>query len=203
MKTALVLATLLLALTACGDDGGSTATDPRPDRPTDVPAAPGSVTTRGIATVMDTGSPELCLGPVAESWPPQCGGPPIEGWDWADHRGMFESQQDTRWGEFVVAGTWDGATFTFESAVPAALYDPAVEEPAAHPTPTVAHSRQELEAIAEEVGRDLPGAHGAYAQDGHVLVDVTYDDGALQAWVDQEYGEGVVAVAPMLVDVES
>ena len=27
--------------------------------------------------------PELCLGGVLESLPPQCGGPDVIGWDWA------------------------------------------------------------------------------------------------------------------------
>ena len=31
-----------------------------------------------------------CLGPIAESYPPQCRGLPVEGWDWADHRGDFD-----------------------------------------------------------------------------------------------------------------
>jgi hypothetical protein len=202
MRTALALAALLL-VAACGSDDGTTATDPGSGRPTEVPAAPGQVTTRHIVTVMDTGTPELCLGPVAESWPPQCSGPPIEGWDWGEHHGMFDRQQDVRWGQFVVTGTWDGTTFGYRSAVPAALHDPATPEPTILPEPAVEHSPDELETIAEEVGRDLPGAQGAYAQDRHVLVDVTYDDGSLQAWVDEEYGEAVVVVSSMLVDEAS
>jgi hypothetical protein len=35
--------------------------------------------------------------------------------------------------------------------------------------------------------------------DGHVLVDVVHDDGSLQAWCDEEYGEGVVLVTSALV----
>ena len=208
MKTALALAALLL-LAACGGQDATTASDTstgsgRPTEvPTDVPAAPGTVTTRTLVTVLDTGSPELCLGPVAESWPPQCGGPPIDGWDWADLNGAFERQQGVRWGQFLVTGTWDGERFGYEGAIPAALYDTVADDGAgpALPEPAVEHTQAELEAIAREVG-DLPGAQGAYAQDGHVLVDVTYDDGSLQAWVDQEHGEGVVVVTSMLVDAE-
>jgi hypothetical protein len=207
MRTALALAAvLLLTLAACGSDDGTTATDPAGspgEMPTAVPAAPGQVTTRGIVTVMDTGEPELCLGPVAESWPPQCGGPPIDGWRWGDHDGVFERQQGIRWGQFVVTGTWDGTRFGYEDAVPAALHDPPVEAPPASPAPAVEHTQEELDAIAEAVGRDLPGAQGAYAQDGHVLVDVTYDDGSLQAWADETYGEHVVVVTPMLVDADA
>ena len=34
-------------------------------------------------TVMDVGGRvELCLGPIAESYPPQCRGIPVEGWSW-------------------------------------------------------------------------------------------------------------------------
>ena len=51
-------------------------------------------------------------------------------------------------------------------------------------------------------GRDLPGAQGAYGADGHVLVDVTYDDGSLQAWADEEYGENVVIVTSALVPLD-
>lgn len=203
MRTALALAALLL-VAACGTDEGTdggTATDPGSGRPTEVPAAPGQVTTRDLVTVMDTGAPELCLGPVAESWPPQCSGPAIEGWDWGEQNGVFEQQQGVRWGQFVVTGTWDGERFGYEGAIPAALYDPPVDGAApALPTPAVEHTQEELEAIAGEVGRDLPGAQGAHAQDGHVLVDVTYDDGSLQAWADEEYGADVVVVTSMLVE---
>lgn len=200
-----MLAALLLAgglLAGCGEQGADTATDPAASpaaMPTAIPAAAGPVTTRTLATVMDTGSPELCLGPVAESWPPQCGGPPIAGWAWADHRGTFEHQGTIRWGQFSVTGTWDGATFTYRGAIPAALYDPAAPETPTYPEPAVVHSDRELEDIAAQVG-DLPGAQGAYADADHVLVDVVYDDGSLQAWVDDTYGEDVVVVTSALVD---
>lgn len=201
MKTLLALAALLV-LTACGTADGTTASDPSGAMPTEVPAAEGPVTTRGIITVMDTGTPELCLGPIAESWPPQCGGPAIVGWRWADHDGVFERQQDVRWGQFVVTGTWDGATLTYESAIAGALYDAMPEEPATPSEPGERLSQAELDRIAEEVG-ELPGAQGASSVGGHVVVDVTYDDGSLQAWVDQEYGEHVVVVTSMLVDAEA
>jgi hypothetical protein len=213
MTTALrtpLLATLLLALpllAACGDDTGTstgTATDPggpSASRPTAVPAAEGEVRSRDLATVMDTGSVELCLGPVAESYPPQCGGPAITHWDWADQRGMFEQQGDVRWGTFAVRGTWDGTSFTLSEAVPGALYDPMVPAPSTTPTPGRAYADAELEAMSEDLG-DLPGAQGAYAQDGHVLVDVLYDDGSIQDWADDAYGDDVVLVTSALVDVD-
>jgi len=212
MRTLLAALTLLLAaplLTACGDDGDTTATDPggtpagTTGMPTEIPAAPGTVHTNGLATVLDRGAgaggPQLCLGPVAESWPPQCSGQPIQGWDWADEQGVFEHQQRIRWGQFAVTGTWDGATFGYHDAIAAALYDPMPTETVTYPDPAVVHTAAELEDIAGEVA-DLPGAQGVYVDAGHVLVDVVYDDGTLQAWADRAYGKAVVVVRSALVD---
>jgi hypothetical protein len=206
MRTLLAAVVLLLGapfLAACGDEGATTATDPGSSpgssMPTEIPAAPGTVHTNGLVTVMDTGDPELCLGPVAESWPPQCGGPPVDGWDWADHHGVFERQQQVRWGQFAVTGTWDGTRFGYHDAIPAALYDAMPGETVSYPAPAVEHTAAELEDIAGEVG-DLPGAQGAYVDAGHVLVDVVYDDGSLQSWADRAYGKGVVVVRSALID---
>lgn len=210
MRT-LLAALTMLALAACGSESGTTATDPAgsdgndtmPVRvPASVPAADGPVRTRSLATVMDTGEPELCLGAVAESYPPQCGGLPIAGWDWRDHDGVFDRVGDVRWGMFAVTGTFDGTTFTVSDAIPAARYDPATTEEPDYPAPGDHYTDAELQGIAETVGQDLPGAQGAYGADGHVLVDVTYDDGSLQAWADEQYGENVVIVVSALVDVD-
>ena len=200
MRTVLAAAALLLTvpLAACGSDGDVTATDSFASRPTEVPSASGPVTTDGIVTVMDTGSPEVCLGPVAESYPPQCSGPALVGWDWAEHQQVFETQGDVRWGSFVLTGTWDGTSLTPTDAIPAALYDPARAEEPTYPEPAKQLSDAELEQVRGEV-EDLPGAQGAYADGTRVLVDVTYDDGSLQDWADEAYGAGVVVVHSMLV----
>lgn len=210
MKTALVALCLAVPLLAScgGDDPADTATDPGGsglERPSEVPAAPGKVRSANLATVMDTGpldsgTVELCLGPVAESYPPQCGGPAITNWQWSDRAGMFEQQGEVRWGTFAVTGTWDGTSFTLDEAIPGALYDPMFEEPAPLPEPAEDYTPAELETIAEDVG-SLPGAQGSYADDGHVLVDVLYDDGSFQDWADEEYGDHVVAVSSALVDL--
>ena len=202
---------LILTATACGgsDAGDDVATDPGgsagPQPPTAVPAAPGDVRSRNLVTVMDQDAGddlvELCLGPIAESYPPQCGGPAITNWDWKSTDGMFEQQGDVRWGTFAVTGTWDGAAFTVREAIPAALYDPMPEEPPVYPEPSVAHTDEELAAFAEEL-MEIPGVQGAYGADGHVLVDVTYDNGSYQDYADEAYGDGVVVVTGALVDVE-
>ena len=77
-----------------------------------VPPPEGEVV--GVGTVMDTGQgdPELCLGAIAESYPPQCSGIPITNWDWAPVEDTFESSGTTRWGSYAVTGTYDGKTFT-------------------------------------------------------------------------------------------
>jgi hypothetical protein len=206
VKTILAITTLLLALTACGSDGDTTATDAGPtdsstrgDRPTRVPAAAGEVRTRTLATVMDTGTPELCLGPVAESYPPQCGGPELVGWSWRAQHGVFEREGATRWGQFAVTGAWDGERLTVTGAVPAALYDAMPVETPTYAAPSEKFSPAELERVRADV-ESLPGAQGAYADGERVLVDVVYDDGSLQAWADRTYGEAVVVVSSQLVD---
>lgn len=200
----------LTALAACSDDGGGdTASDPggtssaapAASAPTSAPLPAGPVRTVTLATVLDDGDgAQLCLGPVAESYPPQCGGDPLPNWDWARHgQGMFERQGAVRWGTFAVTGTYDGTAFTVTEAVPGPLYDPAVLEPTPTPTPATAYDEARLEAIAAEV-RGLPGARGSYSDGTVVTLEVLYDDGSLQRWTDEEYGAGVVRVSPQLVD---
>ena len=205
---ALVFA-LTFTLTACGGSEGhdDVATDPGgsgPVAPTAVPAAPGDVRSRNLVTVMDKDTKddlvELCLGPVAESYPPQCGGPAITNWDWRSTDGMFEQQGDVRWGTFAVTGTWDGTAFTVSEAIPGALYDPMPEEPPSYPEPSKDYTDQELAGFAEDL-MEVAGVQGAYGADGHVLVDVTYDDGTYQDYADEAYGSDVVIVTGALVDV--
>ena len=76
--------------------------------------------------------------------------------------------------------------------------------PTPTPTPTASAtwSDTELKGIASEL-RSAPGvinAYGGEGSDGHVLVDVYYDDGTLQDWADHTYGDGVVLVSAALVD---
>lgn len=214
----LALVTLLL-LAACGSETGEAGSDTsgadgsRPPTPSTVPAAPGDVRTRGIVTVMDNGAPEVCLGPVAESWPPQCRGPRLVGWSWKAQRLVlgqpsqrptrpaYEQQGAVRWGQYALTGRWNGRSLTVLTSVPAALYDATPDESPALPTPERGYDADELVRIAEELGGELPGALTSYADRGHVLVDVTYDDGSLQAWADEAYGTNVVVVTSALVDV--
>jgi hypothetical protein len=208
MKTALAIASLLV-LAGCGSQTGSVsdaddvpaAADPIP---TAIPAARGTVSS-GLATVMDTGRPELCLGAVAESYPPQCDGIPLEGWRWADHKDLYDQSGDIKWGSFAVTGTFDGITFTVTSAVPAALYDPAAEEPVDFSTPCpepaggwrVLDPETTTPATYEQVFRTaskLEGYAGAW-------VDSSRDTRSLRE-TDQEAAAGDLDVSRFVVNVK-
>jgi hypothetical protein len=81
------------------------------------------------ATVLESPDhgPQLCAA-VAESYPPQCGGPDVVGWDWAEVDGE-ESANGTTWGSYQVVGTWDGERLTL-TAPPG---DPRSDEGAPEP----------------------------------------------------------------------
>lgn len=104
MRRTGVICTALLLLAACGDD---TVDSPG--------ATPGddAVHYTATATVLESPDhgPQLCLGAVATSLPPQCGGPDIVGWDWDEVDG-WESAAGTTWGEYRVVGTFDDGVFT-------------------------------------------------------------------------------------------
>jgi len=122
--------TVLGAATACSTeaemravdrtDAGAAADAPSGEAPRPVPD--GDVRTLGLVTVLDDGDgPEMCLGAVAASSPPQCSGPALAGFDWGD--AGSEEAGGVRWGSYALTGTFDGSTFTVGDAIPAALYD--------------------------------------------------------------------------------
>jgi hypothetical protein len=76
---------------------------------------------RARTTVLEHGDgPQLCLGGVRRSLPPQCGGPVVAGWSWDDV--MHQSVNGVRWGSYSVVGRFDGTTFTLTE--PAKEFDP-------------------------------------------------------------------------------
>ena len=78
--------------------------------------------------------PQLCFGFEA-SYPPQCGGPDIDGWDWDGVDGE-ESADGTTWiHDVVLTGTWDGETFTLTGPVQAAPPPPGKDPGLAGFTP--------------------------------------------------------------------
>lgn len=118
-------AVLALALTACGSaqapgdaaPGTSTSTPSAPSTGAPADAAPTSVGPgqRYVAQAMvlqksADDPPELCLGGVMESYPPQCGGPEVVGLHWQEVPGR-ESASGVTWAQAWFVGTYDGTVF--------------------------------------------------------------------------------------------
>jgi hypothetical protein len=116
---------VLLFAAACGAPSPSAApTGTPPPAPPPAPTAPASPPERDetqeyrtMATVLEAGDsgPQLCHA-VAESYPPQCGGPEIVGWGWDAVAGE-ESASGVTWVDAVLTGTWDGERFTLTRPV--------------------------------------------------------------------------------------
>jgi hypothetical protein len=75
---------------------------------------------------------QLCVGGVAESYPPQCSGIPISNWSW-DMVDGEESASGTTWGQFHVVGRYDGTNFTVRDAGPFRQPPPDDGDPFAAP----------------------------------------------------------------------
>lgn len=133
----MTLTAVVFAGAACGTRGHSDLVLRSPASPSDPPPhpQPGAEPTRARdlqefiarALVLEDRShgPQICLGGVLDSLPPQCGGPDLIGWNWRQLAG-FENRSGTRWGEFVVVGSFDPAANTLSltrPAVPADEYD--------------------------------------------------------------------------------
>jgi hypothetical protein len=197
------LAVTVLLLAACGS--ATNAPDAIPSSAaspvTAVPPAQGPVT--GIGTVIEKpgSAPELCLGPVAESWPPQCEGIATSGWDWATNPPDAQSDAGspvTKWGVYAVDGTFDGLTLTVSSAVSLALYD-AMAEPSTSPAAPPDLTAAEWDAVDAAV-RGVPGLIEVTGPEdaGPVMVTVVHDDGSIQQWADSSFGVGAVVVTSAL-----
>ncbi|WP_127818473.1 hypothetical protein [Microbacterium sp. CPCC 204701] len=192
-----LLAVAAAGLAACATPSASDA-PPGASLGSHWPAPPqGDVV--GVGTVMDVGgSVELCLGPVAESYPPQCSGLPVQGWTWEGVEGS-ETSADTTWGAYAVQGTYDGETFTVtQPPVMLALYDPMMIE-----DPTGGEPGSTDEATLLRIQEEMPAALGdAYLssspQDGRLWVDVVWDDGTWQQAADDDYGTDIVVIRSAL-----
>ena len=113
LRRGLAAAALCLALAVAGCGGGGEAT---PEY-----RAVGTVleVTRTPSAEVGAHGPQLCLGPIMMSLPPQCGGIDIVGWDWDTVTGE-RSAAGTTWGSYAVVGTFDGSRFALsEPARPA------------------------------------------------------------------------------------
>lgn len=191
-----------LSLPACATAPGSGADRPPgpalgaswPDDPADDVIGAGLVLDKG-------GHVSLCLGPVAESAPPQCSGIPLADWSWEGVEGVVEVE-GARWGSYAVQGTYDGEMIRVtQPPVLLALYDPMMP-----PDPTEGRTGSltdgEAEALQEELPTLLGDAYlGSHPEDGWLWVDVLWDDGTWQEAADADYGTEKVVVRSALREV--
>ncbi|MCT9820021.1 hypothetical protein N3K63_06920 [Microbacterium sp. W1N] len=193
----------LLLIGSAGCASGPAAREPgaAPGLTTATPGLPeGEVTAQG--TVLDDGDgAQLCLGPVAESFPPQCQGLPLAAWEWDGLDGS-ETAAGVTWGSYAVQGTYDGETFTItQPPVMLALYDPMVPDDPTGGEPGPADEATLLR-VQEEVHADLGAAAlSSWPQNGRLWVQVVWDDGILQDAADGAYGDDVVVIQSALREV--
>ena len=196
-----IVAAGALALSACATPSadapppGASLDSAWPDPPA------GEVVATG--TVLDkSGDAELCVGPVAESWPPQCSGFPLEGWSWEGVEGS-ETSGDVTWGAYAVTGTFDGETFTVtQPPIMLALYDPMrPDDPAGGVEGETSEAR--LLEIQEVLPSKLGDAYlSSYPDRGYLWVDVAWDDGTWQKAADDDYGDDTVIVRSAMRPVD-
>lgn len=134
-----------------------------------------------------------------ESYPPQCSGPEIIGWDWTAVDNS-ESANGVTWGTYAVQGTWDGAAFSItRPPIPLALYDPPADiDPRTDPANPGSGRESELEALQQDLYEANPASLMSWIENGYLFVTVIYDDGTLQSAYDAEYGSDIVAVQSSL-----
>lgn len=168
--------------------GSGTVPDPGP--------AAGEVIAQATVLQVEPDAAMLCLGAVAESYPPQCSGPEITNWDWSAVE-MSETSQSVTWGGYAVQGTWDGTAFTVtQPPIPLALYDPMAElDPRQDEQNAGTTTEDRLLEIQEELwNSDVLDLLSSSPANGYLWVSVSYDDGSLQDYVDNRYGADVVIV---------
>jgi hypothetical protein len=206
----------LFAVAGCATAGPGGSGGPAPSA-TSAPAAPAQPVATGadaqaelaglplpsatepvmaIGLALDEGEPTLCVGPVMESAPPQCSGPALAGFDWAQVAEPVE-MEGVRWAQVAVQVTYDAARHTVTQSGElldlAALTMPAIEYPRGElDEPTIAAVQADLETL------ERPDVVGSVGMQGVVVLSVTYDDGSMQAALDEIYGPGVVFVESAL-----
>jgi hypothetical protein len=201
-SVALALLLLCGCATADPDAPGGNGTG-LPEPSVDLDRIPAAGTVRGWATVLhaEDRPPVLCLGVVYDSFPPQCDGPEIAGWDW-DAVDAEESANGVTWGAYAVTGGWDGHAFAVASAEASGLYDVTPIDPHTDPAHAGAASEGLLLRIQEQLHGDSSPLRplGSWPENGYLFVQVIYDDGTVQNWVDAAFGPDVVVVLSALHD---
>lgn len=179
-----IAAIALMVLAGCARSGGPGGPAADPDPVLDASLVSEDYTGRfrtdvGVLESAEHG-PQLCYE-VQDSYPPQCEGPDVVGWDWSAVEA--ESASGTTWGNYRITGTWDGSTFTLtEAAVtdtgtshPVADYDFSAPCPepaggwAAFPADLAADPPAYEAALAAV--HDLPELAGTWVDQGGTAAD--------------------------------
>ena len=139
---------------------------------------------QGVGTVLESPEhgPQLCFA-VAESLPPQCGGPDVVGWEW--DAVPHESAQGVRWTDPVaVTGRWEGSRLV--------LTEPPAQ-PTGPPTPGEEPEDEFRSPCPEPEGGWRPVDPGRATDEalGTVQAALEGDPDFAGLWIDQGYlGEG-------------
>ena len=150
MSAVVVVAGLLLVAGCSGSQ-----VKPEPEITAEPPSKsePQELRARAI-TVLDDGAdgPQMCYM-MLTSYPPQCGGPAVHGWDWSKVR--HEKASGVRWGEFDLVGTWANNEFTLtqDPMPPSELGAPDMVSPYAPQTRC-----SEAELLGKATRKDLKAA---------------------------------------------
>ncbi len=163
------IVSLALVAAGCGQVSEAPLSDaPAADspKPTDTSASDEAdqlYEASGLVLDEPSRGPELCLGVVNESLPPQCEGIPLSKWDWTQVEGE-ESVDDTTWGDYHLVGNYDGETFSVREVGPPQNNEPADSDPIGTPCPEPSTgwsapdpdraSEEDVAAAQREVSRD-------------------------------------------------
>ncbi len=199
--TAGVSLVAVMVLSGCADVAPP-RNDSAPGAASETPGTPGPVDLVGQGTVLqrENEPPQFCLGSVAESYPPQCTGPVLRGWNWSAVD-QFESASGVTWGAYAVQGTWDGSEFTTTgNPIPLSLYDamPFVDPRLAGGRMGDGDEEQLREIQTELHASATPDVLDSRTSDGYLIVTVPFDDGAIQERLDQQYGQNLILVQSAL-----
>lgn len=205
LATVSLAASIGLAVAGCATAGSPGSGDPAAPQtvPPVVSPPADDVAVIGQGTVIDIdGDAGLCLGPVAESYPPQCfNAVPLVGWSWEGVDGS-EQSGSVRWGTYAVQATYDGSALTVtEPPIMLALYDPMM--PA---DPTGGRPGAGDPAMLEDLSTALQEAPSddllaTWIEGDRLWISVRWDDGSLQRAFDDALGEDVVLVQSALQPV--
>jgi len=104
---------LVVLLVACQSQKSGVAPGPAATPTSSEAPPPAAKRYEGSGMVLDKEGvgPQLCLGGIFLSDPPQCRGVPLVEWDWAKVEGE-RTLRGTTWGEYRVVGTYDGKRLT-------------------------------------------------------------------------------------------